>query len=50
MKKKLLISTGGSGGHTALAGILFEHLCEKNDITISSDERGLRYLGKDIKN
>ena len=30
MKKKILISTGGSGGHVIPATILYEHLYEKN--------------------
>ncbi len=44
MKKKILISTGGSGGHVIPATILHEHLYEKNDIIISTDNRGFRYL------
>ena len=46
MKKKILISTGGSGGHVIPATILHEHLCEKNDIIISTDNRGFKYLDK----
>ena len=30
MKKKFLISTGGSGGHVIPAIILYDHLCNKN--------------------
>ena len=48
MKKKILISTGGSGGHVIPATILYEHLCEKNDIIISTDNRGFKYLDKNI--
>ncbi len=44
MKKKFLISTGGSGGHVIPATILCDHLSEKNDVIISTDKRGLRYL------
>ena len=29
MKKKILITTGGSGGHTIPATILFDHLKEQ---------------------
>ena len=29
MKKKILITTGGSGGHTIPATILFDHLKKK---------------------
>ena len=48
MKKNLLISTGGSGGHVIPATILYDHLSEMNNIVISTDERGLKYLNKDI--
>ena len=48
MKKKILISTGGSGGHVIPATILHEHLYEKNDIIISTDNRGFRYLDKKV--
>ena len=48
MKKKILFSTGGSGGHVIPATILHEHLYEKNDIIISTDKRGFRYLDKNI--
>ena len=48
MKKKILISTGGSGGHVIPATILYEHLYEKNDIIISTDNRGFRYLDKNV--
>ncbi len=48
MKKKILISTGGSGGHVIPATILYEHLYEKNDIIISTDNRGFKYLDKKI--
>ena len=48
MKKKILISTGGSGGHVIPATILHEHLYEKNDIIISTDNRGFRYLDKNV--
>ena len=48
MKKNLLISTGGSGGHVIPATVLYDHLSEMNNIVISTDERGLKYLNKDI--
>ena len=48
MKKKILISTGGSGGHVIPAIILYEHLNEKNDIIISTDNRGFKYLDKNV--
>ena len=48
MKKKILISTGGSGGHVVPAIILHDHLSKKKDVIISTDNRGYRYLNKDI--
>jgi UDP-N-acetylglucosamine:LPS N-acetylglucosamine transferase len=48
VKKKILISTGGSGGHVIPATILYEHLYEKNDIIISTDNRGFRYLDNNV--
>ena len=48
MKKNLLISTGGSGGHVIPATILYDHLSEMNNIVISTDKRGSKYLNKDI--
>ena len=47
MKKNILISTGGSGGHVILATILYEHLKSEFNIFISSDERGIRFLDKE---
>ena len=48
MKKKILISTGGSGGHVIPAMILHDHLSKKKDVIISTDKRGYRYLNKNI--
>ncbi len=48
MKKNFLITTGGSGGHVTPAVILHDHLSEKNNITISTDRRGLKFLDKDF--
>ena len=48
MKKKFLISTGGSGGHVVPAIILYEHLTKEIDVIISTDKRGLKYLDKSI--
>ncbi len=44
MKKKILISTGGSGGHAVPAGIFFEHLKNDFDVYLCSDERGMKFL------
>ena len=48
MRKKILISTGGSGGHVIPAMILHDHLSKKKDVIISTDKRGYRYLNKNI--
>ena len=44
MKKKILISTGGTGGHVIPATVFCEHLKDKFDIIISTDLRGKKYL------
>jgi UDP-N-acetylglucosamine--N-acetylmuramyl-(pentapeptide) pyrophosphoryl-undecaprenol N-acetylglucosamine transferase len=44
MKKKILISTGGSGGHVLLALTIYDHLKNEYDMFISSDQRGLKYF------
>ncbi len=46
MKEKVLISTGGSGGHVIPAITIYDHLKETYDVIISSDSRGLKYLEK----
>ena len=46
MKKKILITTGGSGGHVIPAIILYEHLSKNNNVMISTDKRGLKFLDK----
>ena len=44
-KKKILIATGGTGGHIFPALSLAKNLIKKNyDIIITSDKRGLKYL------
>jgi UDP-N-acetylglucosamine--N-acetylmuramyl-(pentapeptide) pyrophosphoryl-undecaprenol N-acetylglucosamine transferase len=48
MKKKILISTGGSGGHVIPATILNDHLSKEADVIITSDIRGSKYLNKEI--
>ena len=44
MKEKILISTGGTGGHVIPATIIHEHLKNEYEVIISSDLRGLKYL------
>ena len=42
--KKILISTGGTGGHVIPAKIINEHLNDSYEIYFSTDKRGLKYL------
>ena len=50
IKKKILIATGGTGGHIFPANSLANYLIEKNyTIKFTSDKRGLRFL-KNSKN
>ena len=44
MKKKILISTGGSGGHVIPAITICDHLKNEYDVVISTDLRGFKYL------
>ena len=44
MKKKILISTGGSGGHVIPATIFYEHLKNKFDVFFTVDKRGAKFL------
>ena len=50
MIKKILISTGGSGGHVIPATIIYEHLENKFDVSMTSDLRGISFLNKDEYN
>jgi UDP-N-acetylglucosamine--N-acetylmuramyl-(pentapeptide) pyrophosphoryl-undecaprenol N-acetylglucosamine transferase len=47
MKKKVLISTGGSGGHVLPAITIYDHLKSNYETLISTDLRGLKYLDKE---
>ena len=47
--KKILISTGGSGGHVIPALNLYEHLKNDFDISLYTDVRGAKYIPKEIK-
>ncbi len=40
MKKKILISTGGSGGHVIPAITIYNHLKNTHETLISTDKRG----------
>ena len=46
MTKKVLISTGGSGGHVIPAITIYNHLKNNYEILLSTDERGVAYLDK----
>ena len=46
MTQRILISTGGSGGHVVPATILYEHLKDQFHVSISTDYRGLKFLDK----
>lgn len=48
MKKNILITTGGSGGHVVPATILYDHLSKEANVFITIDKRGLKYLDKTI--
>ena len=47
MKEKILISTGGSGGHVIPATTIYDHLKNEYEVVISTDLRGLKYLDVD---
>ena len=50
MIQKILISTGGSGGHVVPATILYEHLKDQFHVSMSTDYRGLKFLDKNKYN
>jgi len=50
MNKKILISTGGSGGHVIPATIIYKHLEDNFDVSMTSDLRGVKFLNKDEYN
>jgi len=47
MTKKILISTGGTGGHVIPAITIYNHIKNTYETLISTDKRGLSYLDKD---
>jgi UDP-N-acetylglucosamine--N-acetylmuramyl-(pentapeptide) pyrophosphoryl-undecaprenol N-acetylglucosamine transferase len=47
MRKNILITTGGSGGHVIPATIICEHLKDQHNIHLTSDQRGIKFLNKD---
>ena len=50
MMQKILISTGGSGGHVVPATILYEHLKDKYDVSLTTDYRGKKFLDENKYN
>ena len=46
MTNKILISTGGSGGHVIPAITIYNHLKNTHETLLSTDSRGLPYLDK----
>ena len=50
MKKKILISTGGTGGHVIPANVFFEHLKNDFEVFIASDQRGIKFLYEKTEN
>ncbi len=46
MKKKVLISTGGTGGHVVPSIIFYEHLKKEYDTYLACDKRGIKYIDK----
>ena len=44
--KRIIISTGGTGGHVIPAQVLYEYLVNKNKVIITSDCRGINYIDK----
>ena len=47
--KKILITTGGSGGHVIPALNLYDHLKKDYEVEIYTDVRGAKYFPKEIK-
>ena len=50
MTQRILISTGGSGGHVVPATVLYEHLKGQFNVIISTDRRGIKFLDKNKYN
>jgi len=50
MTQRILISTGGSGGHVLPATILYEHLKDQFHLSMTTDYRGMKFLDKNKYN
>ena len=46
MKKKILISSGGSGGHVIPAIAFYDHLKENFDVFLVLDKRGSSFINE----
>ena len=44
--KKILIVTGGSGGHVLPALSMFEHLNQTYEVELVTDKRGSKFINK----
>ena len=49
MKKKFLISTGGSGGHVIPAMAFCDHLKDNYEVFLTLDKRGSKFISKKYK-
>ena len=48
--KKILIATGGSGGHVIPSLSIYDHLKEYYEVSIVTDKRGVKYINKSSYN
>ena len=48
MKKKILISTGGSGGHVIPALNFYDHLKDNYEVFLVTDIRGSKFINSDL--
>ena len=46
MKKRILISTGGSGGHVIPALAFYDHLKENFEVYLTLDKRGSKFINQ----
>ncbi len=46
--KKILISTGGSGGHVIPSLIIFDHLKNNFETVLVTDKRGTSFIDKNL--
>ena len=44
MKKKILITTGGSGGHVIPSLAIYDHLKDNYEISLITDLRGSKFI------